>query len=135
LRLRRDGPPECLPKRLPDDVVPRKTSAIQGRAVAFEQDAIRCEDTDQLKHLVQRDAGQPLQILLRRVVWANLGPANEGVIDFGDKELHRSITLDAMRARKLERLVHGDPETSCCMRRVHIEHGAVEAYGGRLIGK
>ena len=68
LRLRRDGPPECLPKRFPDDVVPRKTSAIQGRAVAFEQDAIRCEDTDQLKHLVQRDAGQLLQILLRRVV-------------------------------------------------------------------
>jgi hypothetical protein len=62
--------------------------------VAFEQDAIRREDADQLKHLVQRDAGQLLQILLRRVVWANLGPANlEGLIDFGHKELHRSASL------------------------------------------
>jgi hypothetical protein len=51
-------------------------------------------DADQLKHLVQRDAGQLLQILLRRVVWANLGPANlERLIDFGHKELHRSAPL------------------------------------------
>lgn len=58
----------------------------QAPTVAFEQDAIGGEDTDESKYFIQRDAGQPLKILSRRIVAGNSRTAGgEGFINFGAK--------------------------------------------------
>jgi hypothetical protein len=94
LHHRRNRPPERLPEWLPYYVVACKPAALQGCAIAFQQNAICSQNADELAHLIQSDSGQLLQILLRSIVWVNLSPAHvDRVVDFGGKELHALIPM------------------------------------------